>query len=150
MGGRRMGQQLEMMEGSFGHRRVDQAPERAQRKAESGEPKLPVSPTRDTHRQMPFQETMTQRHPSLRTGETVFQCGHPSGTDSEEPVFRFGLRGETEHGPISLHQSGRCRSRSRGLPECRMAFAVRAGSVWRVACSVGSDGPAMGGHRLAA
>lgn len=40
---------LETMEGSFGHRRVDQAPKRATRKTESQQPKLPESPTRDTH-----------------------------------------------------------------------------------------------------
>lgn len=39
---------LETMEGTFGHRRVDQEPKRAKRKAESGDTMLPVSPTRDT------------------------------------------------------------------------------------------------------
>ena len=38
---------LETMEGTFGHRRVDQEPKRAKRKSESGETMLPVSPTRD-------------------------------------------------------------------------------------------------------
>ncbi|MEZ6032664.1 MAG: CRISPR-associated endonuclease Cas1 [Planctomycetaceae bacterium] len=40
---------LETMEGTFGHRRVDLEPKRAKRKAESGNTMLPVSPTRDTH-----------------------------------------------------------------------------------------------------
>lgn len=39
---------LETMEGTVGHRRVDQEPKRAKRKAESGDTTLPVSPTRDT------------------------------------------------------------------------------------------------------